>query len=75
MPPSSPIQCCVNEWKEKIQPTFSNIDHGEGGRMTYFKMAKNGKSLIIFAPDCSYITNRDILTMVRLFTLLYSLIF
>jgi hypothetical protein len=51
MPPSPPIQCCVNDWKEKIQPTFSNIDHG--GRPTYFKMAKNVKSLIIFARDWS----------------------
>ena len=50
--PSPPIQCCVNDWKEKIQPTFSNIDHGGRGRPTYFKMAKNVKSLIIFARDC-----------------------
>jgi hypothetical protein len=53
MPPSPPIQCCVDDWKEKIQPTFYNIDHGgRGGRPTYFKMAKNVKSLIIFARDC-----------------------
>jgi hypothetical protein len=56
MPPSPPIQCCVNDWKEKIQPTFSNIDHGgRGGGATYFKMAKNVKSLIIFARDCSWV--------------------
>jgi hypothetical protein len=47
MPPSTPIQCCVNDWKEKIN--FSNID--PGGRPTYFKMAKNMKRLIIFARD------------------------
>jgi hypothetical protein len=54
MPPSPPIQCCVDDWKEKIQHAFSNIDHGGRGpgRSTYFKMAKNVKSLIIFAPDC-----------------------
>jgi hypothetical protein len=54
-PPHPPIQCCVNVWKEKIQPAFSNIDHGAGGRPTHFKMAKNVKSLIIFARDCCLI--------------------
>jgi hypothetical protein len=31
MPPSPPIKCCVDDWKEKIQPDFSNIDHGGRG--------------------------------------------
>jgi hypothetical protein len=51
MPPSPLIQCCVNDWNEKIQPTFSNIDHGGRRGAAYFKMAKNVKSLIIFAHD------------------------
>jgi hypothetical protein len=39
--PSPPIQCCVNDGKEKIQPTFSNIDHGGRGKAdVYFKMWK-----------------------------------
>jgi hypothetical protein len=45
MPPLPPIERCVDAWKEKIQPTFSNIDHGgrvEAGRT--LNMAKNVKS-------------------------------
>jgi hypothetical protein len=58
MPPSPLIQCYVDDWKEKIQPTFSNIDHGGRGERRTVKMAKNVKSLIIFARDCRCRTER-----------------
>jgi hypothetical protein len=38
--------------KRKFNPLFPTLIMGEGGRPTYFKMAKNVKILIIFARDC-----------------------
>jgi hypothetical protein len=38
--------------KRKFNPLFPTLFMGAGGRPTYFKMAKNVKSLIIFARDC-----------------------
>jgi hypothetical protein len=38
--------------KRKFNPLFPTLNMGAGGRPTYFKMAKNVKSLIIFARDC-----------------------
>jgi hypothetical protein len=38
--------------KRKLNPLFSTLIMVAGGRPTYFKMAKNVKSLIIFARDC-----------------------
>jgi hypothetical protein len=38
--------------KRKFNPLFPTLIMGAGGRPTYFKMAKNVKSLIIFARDC-----------------------
>jgi hypothetical protein len=38
--------------KRKFNPLFPTLIMGAGGRQTYFKMAKNVKSLIIFARDC-----------------------
>jgi hypothetical protein len=37
--------------KRKFNPLFPTLIMGAGGR-PYFKMAKNVKSLIIFASDC-----------------------
>jgi hypothetical protein len=38
--------------KRKFNPLFPTLIIGAGGRPTYPKMAKNVKSLIIFARDC-----------------------
>jgi hypothetical protein len=38
--------------KRKFNPLFPTLIMGAGERPTYFKMAKNVKSLIIFARDC-----------------------
>jgi hypothetical protein len=38
--------------KRKFNPLFPTLIMRAGGRPTYFKMAKNVKSLIIFARDC-----------------------
>jgi hypothetical protein len=38
--------------KRKFNPLFPTLIMGAGGRPTYFKMAKNVKSRIIFARDC-----------------------
>jgi hypothetical protein len=38
--------------KRKFNPLFPTLIMGAGGRPTYFKIAKNVKSLIIFARDC-----------------------
>jgi hypothetical protein len=40
--------------KRKFNPISPTLIMGGGGRPTYLKMAKNVKSLIIFAPDCRY---------------------
>jgi hypothetical protein len=37
--------------KRKVNPLFPTLIMGAGGRPTCFKMAKNVKSLIIFAHD------------------------
>jgi hypothetical protein len=37
--------------KRKFNPLFPTLIMGAGGRPKYFKMAKNVKSLIIFARD------------------------
>jgi hypothetical protein len=50
MPPSHPQFNVV--WmteKRKFNPLFPTLIMGAGGRPTYYKMAKNVKSLIIFA--------------------------
>jgi hypothetical protein len=39
--------------KRKFNPLFPTLIMGAGRRPTYFKMAKNVKSLIIFARHCS----------------------
>jgi hypothetical protein len=40
--------------KRKFNPLFPTLIMGAGGRPTYFKMAENTKSLIIFAL-CMYV--------------------
>jgi hypothetical protein len=52
---------------------------GAGGMSRYFKMAKNVKSLIIFARDCSYIAKQTIVfssddCRIEIFYLLYTLV-
>jgi hypothetical protein len=62
MPPSPPIQCCVDVWKEKIQPDFSNIDHGGRGEADVLENGQKREKSHYF---CSWLSELGVGTQVE----------